>query len=97
MLLRLGSHQFIGRWQKLLNYKTLELPKIYNNFVNSSSSSFTTTCFNYSRITHQQNEKQQLLQSDVKTRETNVVKSAFEKFRSSPYVRIMRLDRPIGN
>ncbi|KAG5678444.1 hypothetical protein PVAND_008117 [Polypedilum vanderplanki] len=90
MLLRLKSSRLIDTrtWKKVLNYNlnytTLEIPKI--TFISSSSFS-TCKNINYSPIK----------QNEANTVTKNIVKDYFEKFRSSPYVRIMRLDRPIGS
>lgn len=75
----------IRTWQKVLNHRTLEIPKIHHTFINSSSS----RSFN---INNDRKHNDILHQKDV-----SVIKTALNTFKRNPYVRIMRLDRPIGN
>lgn len=88
MLFRLGSLRLIkiNPRDRMLNFKTLEIPKkVHHTFIKVSS--FTSCSTNYKSI--KQNEATNL--------QNNVIATPVNKFLKSPYVRLMRLDRPIGN
>jgi hypothetical protein len=87
MLLRLRCPRLLDTraWKKVLNCKTHVIPKIHPSFIGSSS---FATCKNINNSPIKQNE--------ANINSNGISKNYFETFRSNPYVRIMRLDRPIG-
>lgn len=90
MLFRLGTLRLIrvNPNHKVLSFKTLEIPKkIHHTLIKTSP--FTSCSINCKSI--------KLDETKQKPMEKNsLIVNAFQRFRSNPYVRIMRLDRPIG-
>ena len=91
MLFRLGSLRFIklNPKDKMLSFKTLEIPKkIHHTLIKTSP--FTSCRINYNKSIKIDEVKQ------MSTEKNSLIVNALQKFRENPYVRIMRLDRPIG-
>lgn len=83
-----------AEWQKVLSFRTLQIPKInHHTLFTSSSSSVLINCkkhkFNDARLFHQKQQKNGGV-------DEGVIKTVVKSIRSNPYVRIARLDRPIG-
>lgn len=71
----------------MLSVKKLEIPKkIHHTFIIDSS--FTSSCKALRTI--KQDE------SAANKQQINLVAASINKFIGNPYVRLMRLDRPIG-
>lgn len=95
MISRLGTSRFTipSRWQKVLGYRTLEIPKInHHTLISSSLPAINCKIHQHKSIKlHDErffHQKQQ--------RDDSLIKSAISSIRNNPYFRIMRLDRPIG-
>jgi hypothetical protein len=72
----------------MLSFKTLEIPKkIHHTLIKTSP--FTSCSINCKSI-----KPDEVKQNPIEN--NSLISNAFQTFRSNPYVRIMRLDRPIG-
>lgn len=93
MIFRLCTPRLIipNGWQKVLNTRTHQIPKISHHTLISSSCCFKTHQHKKIHEVKLFHQKQQT-QRD----EGSVLKSVISCIRNSPYVRIARLDRPIG-
>lgn len=88
MLFRLGTLRLIkiNSRDRVLNLKALDITKkVHHTFIKTSTSSRD---FNSIK----QNEASQKIQ-----KENSLITTALTKFKGNPYVRLMRLDRPIGS
>ena len=89
MIFRLCKSRLIvpNGWQKVLNAKTQQLPKI--NFHHTSS-----CCFKQNKIN--ENVKFFHQKQPAQKNEDNLMRAVVASIRNNPYVRIARFDRPIG-
>lgn len=91
MLFRLGSLRIAKLYpkDKMLSFRTLQIPKkIHHTLIKTSP--FTSCSINYNKSIKNDELKQK---SPINN---NILANVLQKFRENPYVRISRLDRPIG-
>lgn len=77
-------------WQKVLS---TQIPKIHHHTLITSSSSLSCKSLNKlneAKLFHQKQQQPQRSENE------SVIKAVVKSIRSNPYVRIARLDRPIG-
>lgn len=92
MLFRLGLLRIakLNPKDKMLSFRTLQIPKkIHHTLIKTSP--FTSCSINYNKSINNDEVKQK---STVNN--NSLIANALQKFRENPYVRIARLDRPIG-
>lgn len=94
-----SSFTFSTEWQRALSTKTLQIPKTYHHTLFSTSFFCKNNRFNQNHSQKISNLNQVKLfhqkQGDDDANKS-VVKAITTSFKNNPYVRIARLDKPIG-